>query len=141
MPSMMTIEQFIQQHPDLTFSYRGAGRGPMPASGETQMDKWKCIFQRGERKATFDYYKGVGHKQQPPSAAEVLDALANDARAVQFDGRFQTITVKEFAAEFGYDDPKKAGFVFRNIIDNTQRLSQLFTPQAFKQLIHETESL
>jgi hypothetical protein len=144
---MKTIYEFLEQHPDLVFSYQSAGRRPMNP-GERPMDAWKVKFQRHGRHSSFDYFKGTGHNGEPPTAAEVLDALASDARSVQFDGNFQTITLDDFMSEFltreqMQDKKEKAryGMIFRKIIDNSQRLSKLFSPQQMKELINEVESL
>lgn len=147
MRSMKTIEEFLSQHPDLVFSYESAGKRPMNP-GERPMDAWKVKFQRRKQHASFDYFKGFGHNGAPPTAAEVLDALANDARSVQFDGNFQTITLNEFMSEFltkeEMQDKKQQAYygrTFRKIIDNSQRLAKLFSPQQMKELINEVESL
>src|SRR5574341_809736 len=76
---------------------------------------WRCTLHAGELGVNYGsmrvyFSKGEGHKGEPPTVAEVLSCLADDAASVESaGGKFE-----EWASELGYSsDSREAERIFR----------------------------
>jgi hypothetical protein len=73
------------------------------------------------RAASFDFWQGTGHKK-PPTLAEVLGALLDDARGpIQYGGKW-----KAWAKDLGIEDTWEAKQTWDLIEANLDKLSKLF---------------
>lgn len=124
--------------------------------GETKRDEWVCdewrvTFNRGDKKETFEYFTGTGHrvskvpvpafvglnprsiataswvkenvKPHTPQAAGVLYSLLTDISATEQ-------SFANWCADFGYDtDSRKAFSVYEACQQNADKLFKLFTSE------------
>lgn len=122
--------------------------------GETKRDEWVCdewrvTFNRGNKKESFEYFTGIGHrvskvtmpdiirksprsvaaerwikenvKPHTPQAAGVLYSLLTDTSATEQ-------SFANWCADFGYDtDSRKAFSVYEACQQNADKLFKLFT--------------
>ncbi|MFH2073733.1 MAG: hypothetical protein ABIJ57_00105 [Pseudomonadota bacterium] len=79
-------------------------RNPHIMGGGANMDHWNVRLTRTDdkRRMSLIYSKGVGHKGEPPHAAELVETLLSD---IGFNGDFE-----EFCAEFGCDNGSRSAY-------------------------------
>lgn len=124
--------------------------------GETKRNEWVCdewrvTFNRGDKKESFEYFTGTGHrvskvpvpafvglnprsiatarwvkenvKPHTPQAAGVLYSLLTDISATEQ-------SFADWCADFGYDtDSRKALTTYEACQKNADKLFKLFTPE------------
>ena len=98
--------------------------GAKPFPGMENMNPWTVALKYKGRRLTVPFYMGHGHGGRQPTAAEVLETLANDAETYE-----NVEDVDEFAAEIGYsasepDERRKAYRIYVGVERNTRKLRQ-----------------
>lgn len=134
MTTTKTLADFIGAH-RITCGSTPTTSNPNIDPDGPPMDHWRCELQRAGRRWTVYFSVGKGHKGAPPTCADVLDCLASDSCGV--DQSFE-----DWAADLGYDtDSRKAERTFRICQEQARKLKAILGPDAYQELLYETERL
>jgi hypothetical protein len=132
---MTTLTDFIRDN-HVRLTAERTDHNPHMDDDARNMDHWKCKLIVGPRSMTVYFSKGFAHNGAEPTAPEVLDCLASDASSV-VDASFE-----DWCSEYGYDtDSRKAEQTYKTIRRQARRLRDLFSSDAFKTLLWDTERL
>lgn len=153
---MMTMAQFLDQHPiTLHSTYVDQVEDPFGTGDRRWMDRWRVTLKWGRNSMTLPYYMGTGHKGAAPGLDLVMDALATDARAVQWDpdagkpGLDPQQFAEDMGMEYEFFDEETGRMrvnpqvkkTYAAIVKNTKALARLMTPSTFKALMYDVEAL
>jgi hypothetical protein len=123
----------------ITMAAERTATNPYMQDTDWQARHWRCILKCGRKRMTVYFSRGMAHTD-PPTADEIVNALAMDAASMENTRNFE-----EWCAEYGYDtDSRKAERTYRNVEKLTARLKSLIDPlgaAAWQNLLYHTESL
>lgn len=114
-----------------------AKRGPANETWDTPNNGWKVTLKnaRGSR-YTVPFFKGVGLPDTPPTAAEVLECLIDDATGYRNANSFE-----DWAENYGYDTDSRAAYrIFEACRRISERLDKFLTPEEFELLAYGDEN-
>lgn len=130
----MNFQEFVSKH-EVTMSVAKADSNPhMDDGSKWEANHFLCTLKVGSKTMEVPFSKGVGLEGKP-TAVEVLECLASDARGVQYADSFE-----EWAGDLGYDtDSRRAERTFNTCVDQMRKLVFLLGGEAFHELIEEVE--
>lgn len=130
----MTYQDFIEKHRiTLTYEYIDSN----PHMDDFKGDHYKVTLKRpipGRQhpalsQLSVPFSKGYGHKGAPPTAEDVLECLASDARPAHD-------SFEDFCSDYGYDtDSRTAERIYKAATWQTGQLKKFLGPDLFEGLM------
>jgi hypothetical protein len=107
--------------------------GPENTEWGSPNNGWKVTLKNARGNSyTVPFYKGIGLPNTPPTAAEVLECLIDDANGYRNARSFE-----EWAGEYGYDTDSRAAYrTFEACRRVSERLDKFLTPEEFEALAY-----
>lgn len=154
----------ILSHAGVRFSAHHMGAKKNALGGNTPMDQWSCIFERGETRpemTEFDFFTGLGHRAKPkwgpgidgydngpaPRFGTMLHAQwekqakpqaphpADVLHSLILDSSAADQSFDLWCGEFGYDsDSRKALTTYEACQKNADKLRRLFARETLESL-------
>jgi hypothetical protein len=137
MQTMTTLQDFIAQH-GITATAKWADRNPNMADDAwaRTATHWRVVLRKDGRQLTIPFSQGSAHTK-PPTAADVLDAIASDIAGVR-----NAQDLADYMAEYGMDDHNEARRMWQIVERQDEKLQRfLADDDAVETLLWNTERL
>ncbi|HKE02503.1 MAG TPA: hypothetical protein VKE91_00485 [Blastocatellia bacterium] len=129
-----TIQEFIEKN-RITMHAEPTDHNPTMTDAHP-MDHWRVTLHVNRRRMMVVFSQGSGFNGAAPELGQVLDCLASDASGAE--GR----DFEEWASDYGYDsDSRTAERTYDAIVTQMRQLGHLLGPDAYAELLHDTERL